>query len=107
MIKGILIGGGLIFAGLTVGGAKAMIDSQLGAGAFDSAVHYGTRSASQTFAEVPTAANEVIDQNKKPIGDLLHQGTGAIASATGGATWDQPVDPSQQQAAPTTSTVKP
>lgn len=95
MLKTLLIGGCVAFAAFSAGGAKAYIDSKAGDGTTSAAIHYGTHSAAQASAEIPTAANEVIAENKTPIGNLIHQGTGAISSATGGS-WDQPVDPSQQ-----------
>lgn len=96
MLKTLAIGGCLLFAGITYGGTKAYVDAKAGPGTFSEGVHYGTHSAAETAAEIPTAANDIVEQNKKPLGDLLHQGTGAISSATGGS-WDQPVDPSTQQ----------
>lgn len=85
-----------MFAAFSAGGAKAYVDAKAGPGTASEAVHYGTHSASEAFAEVPTAANDLVEQNKKPITDLLHQGTGAIGAATGSGSWDQQVDPSTQ-----------
>ena len=99
MLKTLVIGGCLIFGGITYGGAKAYVDSKAGPGTFSDAVSYGSHSAAETYGEVPRAANDVVTQMKPGFTDLMHQGTGALNSATGGGSgsWDQPVDPSTQQ----------
>lgn len=100
LMRTVAVGACFVGLGITYGGAKAFVDSKAGPGTFDQSVRYGSHSAAETAGEIAAVPSDVVEQVKPGLTNLVHQGTGALSSATGGGSWDQQVDPSTQQTTP-------